>query len=287
MALSMTGFGRYQLDTEHGQLTWEIKTVNHRYLDVSLRMPEEFRSLDQACRDAINRHIKRGKVEASLRFKPTHQEQSQLLINEHALQQVADACAKVQSAIPNASIQATDVLQWQGVIQEEQQDKAPLHKAALDCLAEASQQLRTARANEGERIKDMLLTRCNALDEQITIVRNAIPEVRQNLRDKVIKRIDDLGIDVDQGRIEQELVLQTQKMDVDEELDRLDAHLAEMRDILKRKEPIGRRLDFLVQECNREANTTASKSQASSVSQAAVEMKVLIEQLREQIQNVE
>ncbi len=285
---SMTGFARQEATEQWGTLAWELRTVNHRYLDVSFRAPEDFRALEPVFREKIAKGIRRGKVDANLRFRPAAAQAQQMLIDEQMLGQLIEGVRKVAAVMPEvAAPDPTRLLSWPGVVAAPDRDLGPLHKAALALLGQTVTALDEARSGEGGRIATMLLERCDELAGLVVQVREHLPAVREAIAERLRGRVAQLVADPDTDRLEQELALMLNKMDVDEELDRLDSHVAELRNVLKRNEPVGRRLDFLMQEFNREANTLASKSQDPRTSAAAVDMKVLIEQMREQVQNVE
>lgn len=294
MVASMTGFARTEITHEPaddnstgGAFVWEMRSVNHRYLDIHMRIPDDFRALEPAIREAIGAKLKRGKVEVSLRFNPLVATSNTLNINEELLGQLLSASVNLKTRLTDADIQVVDLLRWPGVLDEPRKDLAALRKTALKGLTQGIDELVDTRHREGERIKAVLVERCEKMTGEIATVKAAVPEIKTRVRERLQTKLDELNVDVDQGRLEQELVLQAQRLDVDEEVDRLTCHIQEINDVLDRKEPIGRRLDFLMQECNREANTIASKAQGLDVTNAAVELKVLLEQLREQIQNVE
>ncbi len=283
----MTGFARRERQFPWGLLAWELKTVNHRYLEMSCRLPEEFRVGESDFRQAIATSVRRGKVECSLHFRPAVtatalEVDAELLAN---LTQRAQAIAAQAGAA--ARIDALDLLRWPGVIRDTSRDLAPMIAAAHTLLAEALAELARFRDSEGGRLRDALEQRCSGLIEFAARVSDRLPEVRARMRSKLLERIAQLVSDVDQDRLEQELAILAQRLDVDEEIDRLRGHVTEVRKTFSGAEPAGRRLDFLMQELNREANTLSSKSQDIETTRAAVDMKVLIEQMREQVQNVE
>jgi uncharacterized protein (TIGR00255 family) len=289
MIRSMTGFASTERLFDFGRMTWEIRSVNHRYLEVGFRVPEEFRALEPDIRRVLGEHLSRGKVDATLRFVPSATTASaSLALNRELLGRllelhadVAEACGTGQDA------DATALMRWNGVITEQAPDPQPLHAAALDLLAEAAADLRESREREGAQIATMINDRLDSIAGQVGQVREWLPEIRAGLREKLLTRIGELKQPLEPGRLEQEVAFLAQKIDVDEELDRLDAHVTEARHVLERDEPVGRRLDFLMQEFNRESNTLSSKSVDNRTTQVAVELKVAIEQMREQVQNVE
>jgi uncharacterized protein (TIGR00255 family) len=289
MIRSMTGFARRERQGPWGTLTCEIRTVNHRYLEVSLRLPDDLRALENDARSLLGASLRRGKVDAGLYMRSTSAIATTLELNatlvEQLLRNVHDV-GHMLGANP-APMNAMDVLRWPGVVREAERDLEPVFGEALGLLKETVDQLNETRAREGARIREMLQSRCQALVEGVALVRARLPEVSARIRAKVGERVAQLGTQVDPERLEQELVLLAYKMDVEEELDRLGSHVTETLRVLDSTEPAGRRLDFLMQELNREANTLSSKSQDVETTRAAVDMKVLIEQMREQVQNVE
>jgi uncharacterized protein (TIGR00255 family) len=288
MIRSMTGFARRERQGPRGTLICELRTVNHRYLEVSSRLPEELRAIDPELRQAIGVALRRGKVDATLTFKGTNGGTRELQIDTAFVQALIQRLLAVQSQIGEpAPIKAVDVLRWPGAIKEAEQDNSPLMQDALDLVREALGALNEMRAREGERIREMLLQRCASMQTHVDAVRVRLPEVSQRLRTRLLERIAQLQVTPAMERLEQELAIIAQRMDVDEELDRLGSHLTEIVSALDSSEPAGRRLDFLMQELNREANTLSSKSQDAETTRAAVDMKVTIEQMREQIQNIE
>lgn len=288
MPKSMTAFSFKEASAEYSNCTWEIRSVNHRYLDISLHLPEAFRSQENDYRELIKRKLKRGKINASLRFTPNSNTQNEITVNEPLARALIIATRQLENHIDNPKpINAIDVLSWPGVTEDTQINIdhaiAPIKQLlniTLDDLIET-------RTREGERLAEFIFQRCDQIAEIIVQIRKQRPKMLAAIREKTLKHINELNITPDNNRLEQELVLLTQRLDVDEELDRLMAHLDEINNILERDEPIGRRLDFLMQELNREANTLASKSNDAQTTQAAVDLKVLIEQMREQIQNLE
>lgn len=289
MIRSMTAYAASATASPRGALSWELRSVNHRYLDVSLRLPEDFRPLEPDVRQKFKAALNRGKVEASLRFQADatiasaevklNRELARALIN--ARQDLADMS---DSAAPPDLV---GLLSWPGLVVTERPDMEDERRLALELLDTAIEKFIAARAQEGQALQEMIESRLDGIEAQGVEVRRHLPDIRAALERRFRERLEGLKQPVEPGRIEQEVVLQLQKLDVDEELDRLDAHVAEIRRVLKLDEPVGRRLDFLMQELNREANTLGSKAALAEVGQAAVELKVLIEQMREQIQNVE
>jgi len=289
MIRSMTGFARRERQGPWGTLTCELRSVNHRYLELSLRLPDDLRGLENDARQLLSGSLRRGKVDAGVYLKNALAGTASLEVNRAVIEQVVAGAAEVRAIAGDAagSLSPLDVLRWPGVIRDTERDVTPIATAAVDLLKETAADLNGARAREGARIRDMLAQRCEALRELVAVVRARLPEVSARIRSRVLERVAQLGTSVDADRIEQEIALLAYKMDVEEELDRLGSHIAETLQVLDSKEPAGRRLDFLMQEFNREANTLSSKSQDSETTRAAVDMKVLIEQMREQVQNVE
>lgn len=288
MIRSMTGFARRERQGPWGTLVCELRTVNHRYLETSLRLPEELKALDNEVRQAIAAALRRGKVDANVYLKSAAGTQRSLDIDTQLLDQLVARVDQVRGQLKYpAPVSPIELLRWPGVVREAEVDVRPVLTAALEVLREALNELNETRLREGQRIREMLLTRCLTMRAQVEAVRLRLPEVSKRMRDRIVERITQLGTTIDPERLEQELVLYANKMDVDEELDRLGAHLDEVTSVLGSPEPAGRRLDFLMQELNREANTLSSKSQDSETTRAAVDMKVMIEQMREQVQNVE
>jgi uncharacterized protein (TIGR00255 family) len=288
MIRSMTGFARRERQGAWGALVCELRTVNHRYLEISLRLPDELRALDTEIRQTVGAALRRGKVDANLYLKSAAGAQRSLELDAGLLEEVLARVEQVRLRLKDpAPVSPLDLLRWPGVVREAEVDAAPVLAAASELLREALAELNDTRLREGQRIRDLLMTRCAAMRAQVQIVKNRLPEISQRLRERIVERIGQLGVAPDPDRLEQELALYAHKMDVDEELDRLSGHLDEVAAVLNSPEPAGRRLDFLMQELNREANTLSSKSQDGETTKAAVDMKVAIEQMREQVQNVE
>ena len=289
MIRSMTGFARVESQHEFGRLSWEMRSVNHRYLDFGLRLPEEFRPLEADIRKCLGQYLSRGKIEATLRFFPAPSAaNSGLELNSGLARELLDIHAEMaRLATASLPVNISQLLKWPGLIEEKRPDPAPLQVAAMELLVEAAHDLQAGRGREGEQMANAIRERLAGVTAITTNIRSWLPEIRSALRQKMLDRIVDLPQPLDPGRIEQEVVILSQKIDVDEELDRLDAHVEEVYRVLDLTEPVGRRLDFLMQEFNRESNTLSSKSIDQRTTQAAVDLKVLIEQMREQVQNVE
>lgn len=287
MTRSMTGFARSQIQGDWGVLVWELRSVNHRYLDIHPRLPETLRVLEPAIREAVGQVLARGKVEVTARLQ-SEQGGGAIEIDHERLDGLSEALSQIRSRVIDC--QAPDALRlltYPGVQQEVEPDTERMHSDALAALDDALQQLQNMRAEEGERLAAMLVERARSIGEHADAAAKRLPEVRDAWYDKLRSRLDELDVEADPVRLEQELVFTAQRMDVAEELDRLHSHIAALEQALQKSEPIGRRLDFLMQEFNREANTLGSKSQDAELTAHAVEMKVLIEQMREQVQNIE
>ena len=288
MLHSMTGFARESVETTLGTLTWEIRAVNHRYLDVQFKLPEDLRPKEQAFRQQASAVLGRGKVECGLFFRRATDQQSEMLIDTDLVALIGARISEVSAKLPaTAAVNPVEILRWPGVMRQPEIDAEPLFGEASALLDTALQAINGMRFSEGQRIAEMLEGRCVEIAAIATSVRARMPEVLAASRLKQKARIEKLDVEADPARLEVELALIAQKIDVDEELDRLESHLVEIRDALADEKPVGRRLDFLMQELNREANTLGSKSADTDTTKSAVDLKVLIEQMREQIQNVE
>jgi uncharacterized protein (TIGR00255 family) len=284
---SMTAFARESSTTEQGALTVELRTVNHRYLDCSFKLPDVLRGLEPRLRELAASKLARGKVDCLIRIQSTPERAGAIHINEEQLDSLVAATDRVRHKLDTRAPTALDILQFPGVCSAPEQSEEALHEGAAALFSQALDALAQNRQREGEKLAGLIYDRITQVETEVAGTRKLVPELRQQQRDKVMTRIEELGVEVDQGRLEQELVYLAQKADVDEELDRLDAHVGEVRRTLQKAGPCGRRLDFLMQELNREANTLSSKSISSGTTQNAVELKVLIEQMREQVQNIE
>ena len=288
MIRSMTAFARQELDTGSGELAWEIRSLNHRYLEVAVRLPEELRAMEAAVRERVGARLGRGKVECSCRYRPAATGAVPVDIDQDNLSRLLAACDTVAARLPaSVPLNPIELLRWPGVLREQSVDTVPLVKHALALLDRTLDELMQFREREGDQIRQLLLQRCDAMSELVQQVRSNLPELQAALREKLEARLADLETAADPGRLEQELVKQIQKSDVDEEMERLQGHIDEVRRVLAGDKPVGRRLDFLMQELNREANTLGSKSVAAVTTNISVELKVLIEQMREQVQNAE
>lgn len=288
MIRSMTAFARRGRRADWGEIIWEIRAVNHRYLEMGFRLPEDLRSLETACRKAIGAALGRGKIDCALKVNFDDTAASDIQLNVSLVDSVIARSTEVAQKLPTAApISPLSLLRWPGVVAESRRDLGPVETAALELLDEALAALVESRTNEGSRTRDMLLERLDGVAVHVKEVRARLPEVQARMREKLTTRLDELNAEFDCERVEQELVILAQKMDVDEELDRLESHITETRKVLNRKDAVGRRLDFLMQEFNREANTLGSKSNDSETTASAVNIKVLVEQMREQVQNIE
>jgi len=285
----MTGFARREAKLSWGTLVWEIRSVNHRYLEPSFRLPEDFREIEPNLRDAMRKALQRGKVEASLSVHWEQEGESDLGINLAKVTQLTTAAQQINGLLGAvaAPVNALEILRWPGVIQKQELEREELHTAALQLFESALQGLIEHRSREGAELAQLILNRLDSVSAQVVKVRARMPEILAAQREKLQAKLAALQVELDPERLEQEIVLLAQKADVDEELDRLDTHVIEVKRSLKQTDSLGRRLDFLMQELNREANTLSSKSIVSDTTQAAVELKVLIEQMREQVQNIE
>ncbi len=286
MIRSMTAYAGGERATPWGTLGCELRSVNHRFLEVGVRLPEELRALEPQLRERVAGRISRGKLDLVMRLRAP-EAASSLAVDEALVEQLGDLARRLHSRFPDMRINFTDLLQYPGVLRGEAADTAALHAEALVLLDEVIHGFVAAREREGDTLAAAIAERVDAVERIAAEVRTLIPAIREGQRAKLAARLADLPHPVDPGRAEQELVMWLQKLDVDEELDRLGSHIGEIRRVLRQREPVGRRLDFLLQEFNREANTLGSKSVDSRTSNAAVELKVLIDQIREQVQNLE
>nr|VFJ56967.1 MAG: TIGR00255 family protein [Candidatus Kentron sp. DK] len=298
MIYSMTAFARQQAQTDWGDSTWELRSVNHRYLDVSIRLPEDLRSLENAVRERLRNRLDRGKVECLLRYRPVNRQDAALRIDMALAEQVVAAAERIAGLLPGEGrIDPLRILQWPGVVEAVVPDVDAAAAPILDALDRAIAELVAMRAGEGEKLAALIMARCREMSTIVAGVRERLPSILAAQRTGIVDRLSELQAELDPARLEQELVLFAQKIDVAEELDRLDTHLAEVTRLFGEdaapgktppgKRPMGRRLDFLMQELHREANTLSAKSVDKEVTSASVELRVLIEQMREQVQNIE
>lgn len=288
MARSMTAFARLEKLGTWGRMAWELRSVNHRHVEIGVRLPEDLRAMEGEVRNRITARINRGKIDCALRLDATASDDYQIRINEGFARQIINAAQAISAFMPQAApLNPLDVLRWPGVMESGEIDFSALSAAALEQLDGALDQLIETRDREGEKMQGMVLQRCTAMAAITLEMRTRVPAIIEVIRARHAQRIQELAGTLDPVRVEQECALLIQRLDVAEELDRLDTHLAEVQRVMRQREPIGRRLDFLMQELNREANTLGSKSAHVDTSSASVELKVLIEQIREQIQNIE
>jgi len=287
MTRSMTAFARQELSQPWGSLTWEIRSVNHRYLEPHLRLPDSLRDIEGSLREKLRRGLSRGKVECTLRYVPEARAQT-LKVDSARTRELIAAAEEVRALMPDAApLDTFQVLGWPGVLLESELDMEAVRQAALELFDRALKDLAQGREREGTELRQLVEQRLDSIAEIVAEVRALMPSILDAQRQTLRARIAEFNLELDADRLEQELVLIAQRADVDEEMDRLDTHVQEVRRVLGQTGPIGRRLDFLMQELNREANTLSSKSIVAATTQRAVELKVLIEQMREQIQNIE
>jgi uncharacterized protein (TIGR00255 family) len=285
---SMTGFARQEASGAFGTLVCELRSVNHRFLDLSLRLPEACRSLEPELRAALTAQLRRGKVDCTVTHRAPDSSQARMVLDAGVLQQLLDLAGQVSARAPGETrLQLIDVLRWPGVLAEDPTLSEQLGEALRQLFAAAVRDLQGARQREGDRLAALIAERCAQLATLVSATQQRLPELQQRVRTRLQERLAELGGTLNPERLEQEVVLLLQRLDVVEELDRLVGHIEEARRQLTAPEAAGRRLDFLLQEFNREANTLASKSQDLDTTRCAVEMKVLIEQMREQVQNIE
>lgn len=284
----MTSFSRTTELTNEIEIIWELKTVNHRYLDLNLRLPDALRHLEMKASGIIQQVLGRGKCEAICSYNVSSQQQSELCLDNDKVAAVISACNEIELQMGiGQAINAIDILQYPGVVMQKNNETLDCDELVLSTLTHCLSELQQSRQSEGQRLQAFILQRAKAIEDIVKDVKERRPVVIAAIQDKLKQRLRELTENPDQDRLEQELVVIAHKMDVDEELDRLESHLLELKEVFERNEPIGRRLDFLMQEFNREANTLGSKSADFETTQAAVNLKVLIEQMREQVQNIE
>ncbi|MBE5201803.1 MULTISPECIES: YicC/YloC family endoribonuclease [Pectobacterium] len=287
MIRSMTAYARREIKGNWGSAAWELRSVNQRYLETYLRLPEQFRSLEPVARERIRARLTRGKIECNLRFELDPSAQSALILNEKLAKQLVNAANWVKMQSDEGEINPVDILRWPGVMLAEEQDLDAISAELLTALEGALDDFIAARESEGNALKGMIEQRLAGVSAEVVKVRAQMPNILLWQRERLQSKLEDAQVQLENNRLEQELVLMAQRVDVAEELDRLDAHVKETYKILKKEEAVGRRLDFMMQEFNRESNTLASKSINADVTASAIELKVLIEQMREQIQNIE
>jgi uncharacterized protein (TIGR00255 family) len=287
MIKSMTAFAREESRSEIGELIWEIRSVNHRYLEVFVRLPEELRALEPLVREQVGKALSRGKVECALRYKNAGVAPAFINVNEALVAELVEASRKVGHLLHSeARLSISEVMRWPGVLDAEPPDTGEIQKQATGLLDKTLSSLVEAREREGGQLGKLIEQRIDDMGTQVEVAKQRMPEVVAALRERLQAKLSEFD-GLDDSRVEQEMVILAQRLDVDEEMDRLKTHLSEVARTLAQDKPVGRRLDFLMQELNREANTLGSKSADTVTTQASVEMKVLIEQMREQIQNIE
>ncbi|TRW48347.1 YicC family protein [Aliidiomarina halalkaliphila] len=287
MIYSMTAYAREEIKADWGSAVWELRSVNQRYLETYFRLPEQFRGMETVLRDRLRNALNRGKVECGLRFNANPGANTELKVNEELAKAVLRSAEWVQGNGAKASIDPLDILKWPGVLEAQDADMDAIQQDLLSAFERTLAAFIEARASEGANMRELIETRLEGISEQAGFVRSRMPEVVEWQRERLRSKFEEAKIELDSERLTQEMVLLAQKMDVAEELDRLDSHIKETRGILRKGGACGRRLDFMMQEFNREANTLGSKSINAEITNAAVEVKVLIEQMREQIQNIE
>ena len=288
MVHSMTAFSRQQLEHEWGSLTWEIRSVNHRYLEPSVRLPENFRNLENPIRRQLRDKLYRGKIECLLRFRMVEANQIDWQLNLDLISQLTKANLEINNNIGGEyKLSSLDILKWPGVISDQSIDEEVFNKEAMGLFEKALDDLMVVREREGASLRDAILKRIALIQRIIDSIQAKMPSIIMKQKENLLNKLEDIKAEFEPTRLEQEITLLAQKADVDEELDRLNSHLQEVKRVLDSSGQIGRRLDFLMQELNREANTLSSKSIVVETTQSAVELKVLIEQMREQIQNIE
>jgi uncharacterized protein (TIGR00255 family) len=288
MTYSMTAFARQEINHAWGGLIWELRSVNHRYLDISLRLPEDLRRLEPAVRELLGRRLERGKVEASLRFIVSEDSSGAYDIDLQRVTRLLETSKSlVAEEVGLQPLRVIDILRWPGVIKPPELDMDNIADDAINLLNSAIDELSAMRQREGVNLDQLIRQRLDGVEKTVQSVQEIQPEVAQQYRQRLLQRMQEVKQELDPNRLEQEVVLFAQKSDVAEELERLLSHVTEVRAVLARKEAIGRRLDFLMQELFREANTLAAKAVNLRMTNAAVELKVFIEQMREQVQNIE
>jgi uncharacterized protein (TIGR00255 family) len=288
MVASMTAFARQQADHDFGTLIWEIRAVNHRYLEPSFRLPESLRHLEGALRELLRQNVQRGKVEAQLKLLSSAATLGTMSLNESVLNQLKTATTTLSTHFnTQAQLNPFDILRWPGLIAEREQDSKALEESVLSLFTTALQHFQQQREREGAELKRLIEERLSQVSSIVSTIRADMPKILAAQAERIKAQFTELQLQVEPTRLEQEIVLIAQKADIHEELDRLDTHVKELQHTFKQKGQVGRRLDFLLQEFNREANTICSKAIVTATTFGAVELKVLIEQMREQVQNIE
>ncbi|MDO6426105.1 YicC/YloC family endoribonuclease [Thalassotalea sp. 1_MG-2023] len=287
MIHSMTAFSRVEVKKPWGNAIWEIRSVNQRFLENYFRLPEQFRSIEPVLRERFRKALARGKVECNLRFNPNPSAKGKLSLNQELAVQLLEHAGWINEQTLNSQVNPVEIMRWPGVMETEEAELDIIQTDILKGFDQALKDFIAARASEGENMKQLIEQRLDGITAEAEKVKAFMPEVIQWQRNRIIDKFTEAKIELESTRVEQELVLLAQKMDVDEEIDRLYSHVKETKNILKKGGAQGRRLDFMMQEFNREANTLGSKSINADITNSAVELKVLIEQMREQIQNIE
>ena len=287
MIRSMTAYARREAKGTWGSAAWELRSVNQRYLETYIRLPEQFRSLEPVIRERIRQRLTRGKIECNLRFDADPGAQGELMLNEPLAKQLVQAANWVKMQSDEGAINPMEILRWPGVMSAQEQDLDAINAQLLSALDGALDDFIEARESEGAALKGMIEQRLEGVKQEVAKVRAQMPEILKWQRERLVAKLEEAEVQLENNRLEQELVMMAQRIDVAEELDRLEAHVKETYNILGKKEAVGRRLDFMMQEFNRESNTLGSKSINADVTASAIELKVLIEQMREQIQNIE
>ncbi|WP_112084044.1 YicC/YloC family endoribonuclease [Haemophilus influenzae] len=287
MIYSMTAFARLEVKKDWGDAVWEIRSVNQRYLENFFRLPEQFRGLENTLREKLRQSLTRGKIECSLRIETKKQTNAELNLNKELANQVIQSLQWVKAQAGEGEINLTDVLRYPGVVEAQEQDLDAISQDLLTAFDDLLTDFIAMRGREGEKLNDIIQQRLDSIAVETDKVRSQMPAVLQWQRERLLQRFEDAQLNLDPQRVEQEMILLAQRVDVAEELDRLQMHVKETTNILKKGGAVGRKLDFMMQELNRESNTLASKSINADITASAVELKVLIEQMREQIQNLE
>jgi len=288
MLKSMTAFAREQVQHAAGVVSWEIRTVNHRYLDVNFRLPEIFRELEPVLREEVAKVLRRGKVDCALRYQPGSHVHYDIAVNESLVEKLQAALSQLSKTFEDAAAtDLVDILRWPGVVQTIEADNSAIQKVVLQSFGKTMKSIDQTRKREGKQLKLFIEQRLEQIKEELKTVQKHLPGILKEQQNRLSLRFKEAKIELDASRVEQEMVMLAQKVDVSEELDRIQIHLKEVQRVLNAKEAVGRRLDFLMQELNREANTLGSKSIHQVTTYASVELKVLIEQMREQVQNIE
>ena len=287
MPRSMTAFARNTIEFSWGSVTCELRSVNHRFLETSFRMPETMREIEMSLREIARKALTRGKVDCSMQVDFNNSDAS-VAADMALVRRTVDIAEKVAAELQNpAPVSPLDIMRMPGILKDQEIDTQDLHQAAKQTFKATVEQLLQGRQREGDKLADMIELRLSGIETQIALVRGELPGILEYQRQRLQEKLRDLKTQLDEDRLEQEMVIIANRADVDEELDRLEAHISEIRLALQSADSIGRRLDFLMQELNREANTLGSKSISTVTTQVSVELKVLIEQMREQIQNIE